>query len=86
MRKEPIEKRLKPQKGGNHQYEISEQAVRNGVQGACGRIDRWRNFVHCKEGQGVRTCVNACVFVNLMVFSSLVKMDAKSAVESKRMR
>lgn len=44
------------------------------------------NFVHCKEGQGVRTCVNACVFVNLVVFSSLVKMDAKSAVESKRMR
>lgn len=45
-----------------------------------------RTYVHRKGGQGVRICVNAGVFVYLVVFSFLVKMDAKSAVESKRMR
>ena len=32
------------------------------------------NFVQCRGGQGMRICVNVCVFVNLVVFSFLVKM------------
>lgn len=42
-------------------------------------------FVQCRGGQGVRICVNSRIFVNLVVFSFLVKMDARSAVKDRKM-
>lgn len=44
------------------------------------------NFLQRRGGQGVRICVNACIFVNLVLFSFLVKMNVKSAVENREMR